>query len=337
MHPAPRTNAPHAGGAPPSTPPGAPRTRLAPSPTGALHLGNARTFLINWALARRLGWRIVLRIEDLDTPRVKPGVLDATVRTLEALGVDWDEGPIVQSGDLDRHAAAMDRLARAGHAYACELTRGQIEQAASAPQEGAHDVAFPPELRPAFGPGPFADRGTNWRFATPEGAVAFVDRVAGAQSHEPARTVGDFVVWTKRGQPSYQLAVTVDDAAQGITRIVRGDDLLDSTARQSLLRGALGIASDPEHWHLPLVLGPDGRRLAKRHGDSRVERYLARGVSAERIIGLVAAWSGVGSAGREGPRRSMSAAEFAAAFEVDRLPREPVVCTPEDEAWLLAR
>ena len=163
MEPRCANDAPHAGGDSRQAPH---RTRLAPSPTGALHLGNARSFLVNWALARKLGWRIVLRIEDLDTPRVKPGVIDATVRTLEALGMDWDEGPIVQSGDLDRHAAAMDRLARAGHAYACELTRGQIEQAANAPQEGAHDVAFPRELRPAFGSGPFADRGTNWRFAT---------------------------------------------------------------------------------------------------------------------------------------------------------------------------
>lgn len=225
-------------------------TRLAPSPTGSLHLGNARTFLANWALARRLGWRIVLRIEDLDTPRNKPGAERDVMETLRWLGIDWDEGPLVQSQDLGPHVEAMRTLAREGRAYPCELTRTQIEAAASAPQEESagvgREVRFPIELRPTIVRREFVDGRTNWRFATPAEEVRFEDEFAGSQRFTPAETVGDFIVWTNRGQPSYQLAVVVDDARQGVTHVVRGDDLLESAARQMLLYRALGAGSAPD-------------------------------------------------------------------------------------------
>lgn len=305
-------------------------TRLAPSPTGALHLGNARTFLVSWAIARRLGWRIVLRIEDIDGPRVKPGAIELTIDLLRWLGIDWDSGPFVQSEDLEPCREAMRRLARDAMVYPCELTRSQIESAASAPQEGAHDVAFPASLRPtllprAFGP---ADEGGNWRFATPAGFVDFDDLFAHGQRHDPAGSIGDFVVWTKRGQPSYQLAVVVDDARQGVTHIVRGDDLLDSAARQMLLQRALSLPS-PAYCHLPLVKGPDGKRLAKRHGDTRLDTYRSRGVRAERVIGLVAHWCGLG------PRRELTSTEFRDRVDLGTIPRTAVTFTPEDEQWLL--
>lgn len=281
-------------------------TRLAPSPTGALHLGNARTFLVNWALARRLGWRIVLRIEDLDGPRIKADAAAGIMDTLGWLGIDWDEGPLVQSADLGPYRAAMATLAGGGWAYACELTRQQIELAASAPQDGAHDVRFPAELRPAgFRPGEpnpslaaawasGGEGGANWRLATPEGAVEFTDEFAGPQRIDPSVSVGDFVIWTKRAAPAYQLAVVVDDARQGVTDVVRGDDLLDSAARQILLYRALGLQErTPRYWHLPLVIGPDGKRLAKRHGDSRVETYRRAGVAPEAVIGLIGGWCGI--------------------------------------------
>jgi glutamyl-tRNA synthetase len=345
-------------------------TRLAPSPTGALHLGNARTFLINWALARRLGWRIVLRIEDLDTPRVKDGASDATVDILRWLGLDWDEGPIVQSHDLEPYRAAMRSLARRALAYPCDLTRAQIEAAASAPQEGAHDIPFPRELRPRLAAAEFDASGEerNWRFATPDGPVEFNDAFAGAQSFSPAELVGDFVIWTKRAQPSYQLAVVVDDHRQGVTQVVRGNDLLDSAARQLLLYRALGseggdsgraLWPEPVYTHLPLVRGPDGKRLAKRHGDTRLETYRSRGVPPEAIVGLIASWSGMDSGQpasppspqpseesfrkSEGPggnqtvrRRTMSASEFAAALDPKSIPRPDVVFRQEDERWLLS-
>ncbi len=312
-------------------------TRLAPSPTGALHLGNARTFLINWAMARQQGWRIVLRIEDLDTPRVKPGVIDLTVDLLAWLGVDWDEGPLVQSADRGPYEAAMHRLAAAGCVYPSELTRTQIEAAASAPQEGSHEVAFPAALRPAEMARAFADTASSWRFATPGGSVEFEDSFAGAQAHEPARVIGDFVVWTRRdvskeGQPAYQLSVVVDDHRQGVTRVVRGDDLLESAARQLLLYRALGLTPEPVYTHLPLVRGADGRRLAKRHGDTRLDSYRAKGVRAERVVGLVAQWCGAA-----GGLREMTAREFLAGFDLRRMSHEPIVFTPEHESWLLQR
>lgn len=312
-------------------------TRLAPSPTGALHLGNARTFLINWALARREGWKVVLRIEDFDTPRVKAETVRGVPETLSWLGMDWDEGPVIQSAEIGAHEGAMERLRAAGVVYPCELSRTQIEAAASAsaPQEGDHETRFGPELRPAgFEVGrAWAgwSRERNWRFATEPGRVEFVDAFAGARAPEPARTIGDFLVWTKRGVPAYQLAVVVDDHRQGVTDVVRGDDLVDSAARQLLLYRALGWEDEPRYWHLPLVVGEDGRRLAKRHGDTRLDAYRARGVPAEAVIGLCAHWCGVI------PQRGvLSAREFLDGLRVDRIAKEPITFTAEDDAWLMS-
>lgn len=308
-------------------------TRLAPSPTGALHLGNARTFLINWALARNLGWRILFRIEDLDGPRVKPGVIDLTFDLLHWLGIDWDESPLIQSADTTPYTRAMNALALAGTAYPSDLTRSDIEAAASAPQEGSHEVRFTANLRPAITPGPFFDRGSNWRFATPEGDVQFTDAFAGPQSHNPSHSIGDFILWTKRAQPSYQLAVVVDDHRQRVTQVVRGDDLLDSAARQLLLYRALGYCPKPTYTHLPLVLGPDGKRLAKRHGDSRLDTYRARGVHPHRVIALIASWCGILD-GNQRARR-LSPAEFRQRFSLSTIPHHPIQFTPEDDQWLL--
>lgn len=305
------------------------RTRLAPSPTGALHLGNARTFLVTWALARQRGWRIVLRIEDLDGPRNKSGASESAIRTLEWLGIDWDEGPTYQSRDLSPYVSAMDALARAGMAYPSDHTRSDLE-AASAPQEGAHETAYPASLRPPTLPGVFDAPDRSWRFATPKGVVTFQDALAGPQAHDPSSTIGDFVIWTKRGQPAYQLAVVVDDHRQGVTDVVRGNDLLDSAARQLRIYRALGMSPEPGYWHLPLVRGQDGRRLAKRHGDTRVDRYRQEGVGAERVLGLMARWCGLGETGPMSPK------EFASGLNVRTIPTSDVVFTVEDDAWLLA-
>lgn len=304
-------------------------TRLAPSPTGSLHLGNARTFLANWALARRGGWKILLRVEDLDGPRVKPEAVAGLEDTLRWLGLDWDEGPLVQSQDLAPYRAAMKLLAESGAAFPCALTRGEIERAASAPQEGAHDVRYPASLRPASWERRFAEGETNWRFLAPDIPVAFTDDFYGEQACSVADIVGDFVVWTKRSLPAYQLAVVVDDARQGVTRVVRGDDLLDSAARQLLIYRALGLGPEPRYCHLPLVKGPDGKRLAKRHGESRLDEYRKAGVPAQAVVGLIAFWCGL-----RPERAPMTARVFADAFQLGQVPRAPVVFTAEDDAWL---
>lgn len=313
-------------------------TRLAPSPTGALHLGNARTFLVTWAMARQRGWRVVLRIEDLDTPRVKPGVLDLTVDLLTWLGMDWDGEVAVQSRDLEPYRAAMRMLAARGMTYPSAASRGVVgagDEGASAPQQGAQEAFFGRENRPGEWPREFvasaSDESTPaWRFATPEGEVAFDDAFAGPQRWTPSRTVGDFIIWTKRHQPAYQLAVVVDDHRQGVTDVIRGDDLLDSAARQLLIYRALSAAPEPTYWHLPLVVGEDGRRLAKRHGDTRLDVYRSRGVRAERVIGLVAYWCGL-----TGNRCEMSARSFREALDVVSIPREPITFRREDDQWLL--
>ena len=324
---------------PPST------TRLAPSPTGALHLGNARTFLVNWALARKNNWSILLRIEDLDGPRTKRGADQQAIDTLSWLGIDWDQGPVWQSHDLSVYADAMTMLARAGLAYPTDLSRADVERlgahssdtadaALSAPQEGSHEVRFPPELRPpltqALRERGFDDRARTWRFVVHPGATSFHDHFAGPQSFDVGAIAGDFIIWTRQGVPAYQLAVVVDDARQGVNDIVRGDDLLDSAARQILLYRALGLRDPPRYTHLPLVKGPDGRRLAKRHGDTRIDRYRNLGIPAERVIGLLALWCGVIQA-----PEPLSAREFCERFDLDTMPRDPVTFTPEDETWLL--
>ena len=233
--------------------------------------------------------------------------------------------------DLEPYRDAMRALASRALVYPSALTRAEIEAAASAPQEGAHDTPFPPHLRPALSPLPFdADaESTNWRFASPAAPVAFTDALAGPQSISVADSVGDFVVWTKRGQPAYQLAVVVDDHRQRITQVVRGDDLLDSAARQLLLFRALNLGPEPAYTHLPLVRGEDGRRLAKRHGDTRIDYYRSQGVPPEAVIGLIASWSIPGA-----PREPISAAEFSGRFDLVRMPTEPVTFHPEDDQWL---
>lgn len=308
-------------------------TRLAPSPTGALHLGNARTFLVNWALARREGWRVLLRVEDLDGPRVKPEAVVGIEETLSWLGIDWDEGPLIQSQDLSLYRMAIERLVREGNAFPCALTRGQIAAAASAPQQGAHELRYDAGLRPKEWKRRFTDAQTNWRFLVEPGTVRFRDLFAGEQAVDPAAVIGDFIVWTKRGMPAYQLAVVVDDARQGVTHVARGDDLLDSAARQLLLYRALDLSPEPAYCHLPLVVGQDGLRLAKRHGDSRLEEYRAAGVPVEAVIGLLGRWCGL----RGGGRFKLSAAEFREELDLRRIPRQRAVFTPEDDVWLRAQ
>jgi glutamyl-tRNA synthetase len=304
-------------------------SRLAPSPTGALHLGNARTFLVNWALARRHGWTLLLRVEDLDGPRVKSDAERQTLEILAWLGLDHD-GPVArQSADLAPYRAALDRLAQSGAVYRCALTRREIAAAASAPHGDEHEQYFPRELRPSD-PTRFIVDGevSNYRLVVDDEPVTFDDELAGGCAFTPGRETGDFVVWTRRGVPAYQLAVVVDDAGQRVTDVVRGDDLLPSTARQLLIYRALELTA-PRWWHLPLVVGPDGRRLAKRHGDTRLTRYRDAGVRPERVVGLLARWCGA-SEGRE----ELDAASFLERFDPQRLERHPITFTPEDEKWL---
>lgn len=304
-------------------------TRLAPSPTGTLHLGNIRTFLINWALARQNGWRVIMRLEDLDATRIRPGADQAILDALHWLGIDFDEGPYWQSHDLEPYRAAMRLLTQARLAYACDLTRSEILAAASAPQDHGCEVRFPPRLRSNREMDyQFARDDANYRFIVPEEPIAINDGFAGTHTFNPCEEIGDFVIWTKARVPAYQLAVVVDDARQGVTDVVRGDDLLPSAARQTLLYRALKL-KPPDWWHLPLVLGKDGRRLAKRHGDTHLNTYREIGVKPQRIIGLLAFWCNAIDKPRE-----ISIQDFLQAFSIDTLSHQTVMFTSDDHAWL---
>ena len=310
-----------------------PRTRLAPSPTGALHLGNARTFVLNWALARQRGWEIVLRIEDLDGPRIKQGASEQAIELLEWLGLDWDEGPYYQLHDQTAYQIALRQLAEHGDVYPCRCTRKQLEAASlAAPHGHEHDLRYPGNCRPPEAQSAdlslLRSSGVAWRIRVPDGPMVFEDTFAGRQVHDVQQTVGDFLVATKSGLTSYQLAVVVDDARQGIDQVVRGDDLLASTPRQLLLYNRLHVGPPPTYTHVPLVIGEDGRRLAKRHGDSRLVHYQQQGVSSERVLGLLAEWCGLG------PRCETSISEWLQRFQIDNLSREPIVFTQADDVWL---
>ncbi|HMB94821.1 MAG TPA: glutamyl-Q tRNA(Asp) synthetase [Tepidisphaeraceae bacterium] len=292
-------------------------TRLAPSPTGALHLGNARTFLINWLLARQNNWRIILRIEDLDGPRIKRGADAQAIEDLHWLGIDWDEGPIYQSSRTHLYKSAIDQLLKKKLAYPCICTRREAALAASAPHEEDAIAIYPGTCRDKF-----ASVEEAKKLSGREPAIRF--RVP-----ESDKELGDFVIAKADGTTAYQLAVVVDDADMNITQVVRGDDLLDSTPRQVLLYRALGMAEKiPQYTHVPLVVGPDGKRLAKRHGDTRLSHYRESGVSPGRIRALLAKWCGIES------DAEISIEELLQQFKIERLPRERIIMTDEDDAWL---
>ena len=293
--------------------------RLAPSPTGALHIGNVRTFMIAWLRARSLGGRVILRIEDLDHPRDKPGAADLARRDLEWLGFDWDE-EAVQSGRKHLYAAALERLRAQGLVYPCVCSRRDVEAAQGAPHAG-EQLKYPGTCRARNYSWEEAEKihPPCWRFKTDEAssAVSFDDAFAGAYSMDVAKTLGDFPLSRDKGGAGYTLAVVVDDADMGITEVVRGDDLLPATPAQILVARALGVES-PHFCHVPLVVGPDGKRLAKRHGDTRIEAFRAAGVSPKKIIGTLAA-----SCGWLPPNAEASLAEIVPAFSLDTIPHVP--------------
>lgn len=293
-----------------------PRGRFAPSPTGRLHLGNVRSALLGWLWARSLGGEFLLRIEDLDPERSKPEFTDAIFEDLTWLGLDWD-GPVWKQSERGAiYDDALRRLADEGRAYQCWCSRAEVARAASAPHVGEEGPVYPGTCREHATPKP--GRTPSWRFRVEPGAVSFVDAIHGEVTQDVAREVGDFLIRRIDGVASYQLAVVVDDALSGVTHVLRGDDLLSSTPRQMLLQRALGF-STPTYAHVPLLMQSDGRRLAKRDGASTVAGLRALGWSPERVVGQLAAWSGLG----EGA--PVSARELVDGFSLARVQREPTV------------
>jgi glutamyl-tRNA synthetase len=300
--------------------------RLAPSPTGAQHVGNARTYLVAWLSARSRGGSVRLRIEDIDSPRVKPGAAEGSIEDLRWLGLDWDGEPIIQTARLPHYEAALEILKERELVYPCTCTRSDIAAAASAPHDDREGPTYPGTCshRSATEAVALERAGKQfaWRFRQNEN-LAFVDLFRGEMRMDPSRLGGDFVVWKSAGTPAYQLAVVVDDAAMGVTEVVRGDDLVPSTPRQLLLYRALGFVP-PAFAHIPLVVGEDGRRLAKRHGDTRVGALRSAGVKAEALVGLLA-WS----CGWIDEARPITPRDLLPRYRLDAIPRQPCVLSPE--------
>jgi glutamyl-tRNA synthetase len=283
--------------------------RFAPSPTGTLHLGNLRTALLAWLFARTAGAGFVVRMEDLDQGRVVAGSAERQLEHLRALGLDWDGEVVFQSNRHHAYEAATERLLADDRLYECFCTRAEIRAAASAPHGPLPEGAYPgtclrltaAERRRKRAGG----RPPALRVRAERARVEFSDRLHGSQ----AGVVDDFVVRRNDGAPAYNLAVIVDDAWQGIGEVVRGDDLLDSTPRQLFLAAALGLEA-PSYAHVPLVLGPDGSRLAKRHGAVTLEQ-----LEPGPVLRWMAATLGLDGA--------LSAAEMRARFDPAALPRTP--------------
>lgn len=283
-----------------------PVCRLAPSPTGAQHLGNARTFLLAYWSARAQNAELILRIEDIDSPRVKPWATDQVIEDLAWLGIDYDGVPIIQTERTDLYQTVVDRMIADDRVYPCTCTRTDIEAAASAPHEqtiprqsaslaNASEQTLTAET--TLYPGTCSSWHTGqslpepgsycWRFRCDPTHQNFNDLVVGRVRCDPATAIGDFPITRKEGVAAYQLAVVVDDIDAGVSEIVRGADLLLSTFRQMQIYEYLGVPM-PRYAHVPLVVGEDGRRLAKRHGDTRLSLYREQGIAPESIVAWAA-------------------------------------------------
>ncbi|MBR3223533.1 MAG: tRNA glutamyl-Q(34) synthetase GluQRS [Kiritimatiellae bacterium] len=296
--------------------------RLAPSPTGALHLGNVRTFMIAWLRARSAGGRVILRIEDLDHPRDKPGAAAQAIEDLRWLGFDWDE-EYVQSERICLYRDALNRLLAAGLAYPCVCSRRDVAAAQSAPHAG-EQLRYPGTCRGRFASWADAAEAKGgapcWRFKTPPDAVVtFDDEFAGPFSQDVASALGDFPLARDENGAGYTLAVVVDDAAMGVTEVVRGDDLLPATPAQMLVQRALGLP-EPAYCHVPLVVGPDGLRLAKRHGDTRIATFRREGMLPESVIGRLAATCGWAEPGEQ-----VALSDLLPRFDLATVPHAPIM------------
>ena len=269
------------------------RGRLAPSPTGLLHIGHARTFWIAAHRAKERHGTLILRNEDLDPQRCRPEFVHAMIEDLHWLGIDWTEGPdrqgpfgpYVQSERRRWYLEAWKKLLELEMIYPCTCSRRDVAFAAGAPNEGDDEPLYPGTCRsrPTASPAPDLPAGVNWRFRVQDGEeVSFNDLRLGPQRLIPGRDFGDFIVWRRDDVPAYQLAVVVDDAAMQITEVVRGADLLKSTARQLLLIRALRLSA-PDYYHCDLMRDESGVRLAKRHDSLSIRHLRQSGWTPQQV------------------------------------------------------
>jgi glutamyl-tRNA synthetase len=265
------------------------RVRFAPSPTGFLHVGGARTALFNWLLARKEGGTFILRIEDTDRERSSEEMTRAILEGMSWLGLDWDEGPFFQSEGLERHRAAALRLLKEDRAYLDLVSPEELARVRE--EDPGRALRYPRERAEALPPGEAAERAAEGephaiRFRIPDGETAWVDRVHGEVRFRNPE-IEDLVILRADGTPTYNLAVVSDDAEHRVTLVIRGDDHISNTPKQILLHEALGHLV-PDFAHVPMILGPDGKRLSKRHGATAVGEYHHQGILPEAMANFLA-------------------------------------------------
>ena len=298
------------------------RGRFAPSPSGRMHLGNVWSCLLAWLSARSAGGGMVLRLEDLDPDRCKMEYCDQVMRDLEWLGLDWDGQPVYQSRRTEAYAEAFHTLERRGLVYPCYCTRAE-RLAASAPHRSDGAAVYDGRCRrlsPAERESLSRTRRPAWRVQVPEESITFRDLLQGEYSEDLPRECGDFILRRSDGVYAYQLAVVVDDAAMGVTQVVRGSDLLDSTPRQLWLQEVLGLPH-PSYGHVPLLLAPDGRRLAKRDRDLELGQ-LREMYTAPQLVGRLAF-----AAGLIPEYAPVTPGELLPLFAWTKVPRGDMVCS----------
>jgi glutamyl-tRNA synthetase len=273
-----------------------------------------------------MGGELALRIDDLDSPRVKAWATEQAIDDIRWLGIEWDGDPVRQTQHVSLYQAALERLIQADRVYPCVCSRKDIAESQSAPHESPfpwEGLIYPGTCASWQRGDPLPDKPFCWRFRVRDAEIAFDDKMLGRQTCRPAKELGDFPVTTKAGSFAYQLAVVLDDVEQAVDFVVRGNDLIASTFRQIELYEAFAV-NPPQYAHVPLVRGPDGRRLAKRHGDTRLSHYRELGISPQRIVGWAAH-----SAGLTEIETECSASELIAAFDWDKLHREDSFIDPE--------
>jgi glutamyl-tRNA synthetase len=307
------------------------RTRFAPSPTGYLHIGGARTALFSWAFARKMGGQFILRIEDTDMERSTQTSVQAILDGMKWLGLDYDEGPFYQMLRLDRYKECTDRLIAEGRAYPCYASREELDAMREAQRARGEKPRYDGRWRPEPGktlPTPPADIKPVIRLKNPlEGEVIFNDLIKGPITVANSE-LDDFVMMRADGVPTYNFGVVIDDWDMGITHVIRGDDHVNNTPRQINLLRALG-APIPRYAHVPMILGADGERLSKRHGAVSVMQYAEQGFLPEALLNYLArlGWS-------HGDAELFSMEEFKQWFDLEHVSRSPAKFGPEKLAWL---
>jgi glutamyl-tRNA synthetase len=310
------------------------RLRFSPAPTGFLHIGSVRTALYNWLHARHVGGTFILRIEDTDVARSTQESVDQIQQVMRWMGLDWDEGPFLQSARFDTYLAAARRMVEEGHAYECFCTEAEVRERNEAAMKAGRPPGYDGHCRDltADERGVLVAEGrqASIRFRTPdEGRSTFTDIIRGEVSVEWS-TISDFVIVRSNGTPVFFLANAVDDLDMGITHVLRGEDLIDSTHRVLALRRALGHDDQPVYAHMPLILGPGGGKLSKRHGAVSVEEYRDAGYLSAALLNYLAllGW------GPEDGREILTVDELVSEFELERVNTSSATFDPKKLEWM---